>query len=127
MFDWRKYTMSWAAHLANLWRRLRRAFVPSQRKRTRFERVIVLQSGEPTPMLSPAELVLIRSGARDKWLRFVCPNACGATIMLDLSPTRRPHWTADVRPNGTISVYPSVVNKQCGAHFIVRNSEIIWI
>lgn len=115
--------MSLLRRISDFWARL----FPGK-KRHSFARVFVIQSGAATPAHpTPAEVVLIRSGTRDKWLRFSCPDGCGMAIMLDLSPTRRPHWWADLHDDGTISVYPSVVNKECGAHFIVRKSRITWV
>jgi hypothetical protein len=128
MFDRRKPTVSWKVRLANLWRGVRHALFPSRLKKLRFERVLVFQSGEATPKhLSHTDMVLIRSGTRDKWLRFACPNGCGGTVMLDLSPTRQPRWSLDMHTDGTITVYPSVVNRECGAHFLIRRNRITWI
>lgn len=97
------------------------------KKRRSFARVVVIQSGATTPHLTSADVTLIRSGTRDKWLRFACPDGCGRAITLDLSPNRRPHWSADLHDDGKISIYPSLVNKECGAHFIVRKSKITWV
>lgn len=112
-----------------LWRRLEdwRLAVPAARRRLRFDRVVVVEAGEGTPPLGAADALLVRSGARQKWLRFACPDDCGATIMLDLSPKRTPHWSVETHAGGAISVYPSVVNGRCGAHFLVRSNRIIWL
>src|SRR4051812_9198833 len=76
----------------------------SQANPSCFEHLILQQSGAVTHgRRSPWDIVLIRSGARDKWLQFACPNRCGIMITLDLSPTRTPHWSVVVNTNGTVS------------------------
>ena len=107
------------------WRSRRRS---ESQRRSRFTRVVILQSGVVTPKsYGPADVVLIRSGTYNKRLQFNCPNGCGSMVVLNLSTTRQPHWSATYHSNGTISVYPSVVNKECGAHFIIRKSYITWL
>lgn len=97
-------------------------------RRERLGEVIVAAAGSASPTyVGPTDAVLVRSGARDKWLRFGCPDGCGETIVLDLSPTRRPHWSVDLHSEGTISVYPSVVNRACSAHFLIRRNRIVWV
>lgn len=115
----------------NAWNQLVQQFArtaPTQQQRSRFARAIIVQSGKGSKVWpTGTDVVLTRSGTRHKWLRFGCPNGCGTMITLDLSPTRSPRWSVVLHAKGTISVYPSVVNKECGAHFIVRESRIIWL
>ncbi|HET8630055.1 MAG TPA: DUF6527 family protein [Thermomicrobiales bacterium] len=115
--------MSLRSWFAAVWKR----FFPPRRQ-SAFTRVIIAESGRRSqPAVAPGEALLIRSGARDKWLRFACPDRCGAMIMLDLSPTRRPHWSIELSDEGKLSVFPSVVNRECGAHFVVREGRIVWL
>ncbi len=103
-------------------------WLPFRRRRSRFARVIVTQSGaELSVRPGPADVVLIQGGTRDKWLEFACPNRCGTMIRLNLSAARESHWSVDRHEDGTISVHPSVIHDGCGAHFIVRRSQITWV
>ncbi len=114
---------------SRLWHRIAawRTTLPATRRRSRLNRIVVVEAGESTPTLGAADALLVRSGMRQKWLRFACPDGCGETIMLDLSPKRSPHWTVEGHASGAISVYPSVVNGRCGAHFLVRSNRIVWL
>lgn len=100
---------------------------PAAHRLTRFRRIVIVEAGESTPALDATDALLVRSGARQKRLRFACPDGCGETITLDLSPTRYPHWSVEMHGSGAISVYPSVVNKRCGAHFLIRGNNIVWL
>src|SRR4051812_8737828 len=112
-----------------LWRRLARLRLwprPMRGKRTRFDQVVITEAGTGTPTrINQYDVELVRSGTRDKRLRFACPNDCGEMIVLDLSSTRRPHWQVDLHEDGTVSAFPSVVNQACGAHFLIRGNRII--
>lgn len=113
------------------WRWVFRAisrWMPFRRRRSRFAHVIVAQSGQDLSVRpGPHDVVLIRGGTGDKWLEFSCPNRCGTMIRLNLSATRTPYWTVDHHEDGTLSVHPSVIHDGCGAHFIVRRSQITWV
>lgn len=98
------------------------------RRCRRIRRVVIEQSGSSSPAeVTPCDAVLVRGGSRNKWLRFDCPNRCGITIALNLSPSRRPFWHVSIGRDGTLSVHPSVVHESCGAHFWIHDNRIKWV
>lgn len=62
-----------------------------------------------------------------KWAYFKCPDGCGDTIMLSLSPNKRPSWKIKQDGRGRVSLYPSI-NKQdgCKSHFWLKKGKIKW-
>src|SRR6266496_2987932 len=113
--------------LRNLWLALWRLLF-LQRRRHYLRRIFIEQSGaEAQRPTRRSDVILVRGGDRDKWLRFACPNHCGTTISLNLSPTRSPSWRVTPHQDGTVSVHPSVIHDSCGAHFWVRHNRIEWV
>lgn len=117
--------------LSSLWHRLRDRLGRERPRRlgyAGFDRIVATTSiSESFRLAEPGVAILVRYDGHDKWLRFRCPEGCGDTIMLDLSKNRRPHWTVSLSPGGTLSVHPSIINHNCGAHFLVRENRIIWL
>lgn len=74
------------------------------------------------PLPGTDEFILIKDKDKNKWLKFICPCGCGKEITVNLmsgSP-----WRASVN-KGKISVFPSVVVKECNGHFWIRDSKFI--
>lgn len=69
---------------------------------------------------------VIRSDGIDKWCLFACPCGCGQQIALNLMKSHFPRWRVDTKRDGTFSLYPSVDSTTCGAHFLIRNSLVVW-
>ena len=69
---------------------------------------------------------VIRSHGIDKWCLFTCPCGCGQQIALNLMKSHFPRWRVDTKRDGTFSLYPSVDSTTCGAHFLIRNSQVVW-
>ncbi len=59
-------------------------------------------------------------------LRFCCPCGCGRKANLNLyqdPPPNVPKWQFDEK---TLTVTPSVNDLKCGAHYFIRNGEVVW-
>ncbi len=98
------------------------------RRREHFEGVGWCDAhADPEPYLRQHQLVLIGSGDRAKWLRFLCPCGCGEVVALNLMARHRPHWSAEHHSDGTLTVTPSVVVTTCQSHFWVRRNRITWV
>lgn len=118
------------SRVPTFWRKLRFRFHAKRTTPlgyTRFTRFLTVEStSEAIRASRPGVAVLVQSSGQDRWLRFQCPDGCGEPIMLNLSPARRPRWRIVVWRD-EISVYPSVVNFRCGAHFLIRAGKIIEV
>ena len=56
-----------------------------------------------------------------------CPCGCGDTIELNLLPQVRPCWAAEVHPDRSITLMPSVWRRNgCKSHFFVRRGKVDW-
>jgi hypothetical protein len=64
------------------------------------------------------------TGAR--WLSFRCPCGCDADVTLSLQRSHWPRWRADRHEDGSVSVYPSVHRRSCGAHFVLVRNRVVW-
>lgn len=71
-------------------------------------------------------IALIGTDGVYKWAMFRCPCGCGETLALNLMRSHSPHWRVTQHLNGTFSLAPSVDSTTCGAHFLVKNSRVIW-
>ncbi len=55
-----------------------------------------------------------------------CPCGCGDVIHMNLLPESRPRWTVEERPDGVVTLHPSVWRRKgCRSHFFVRGGEIV--
>jgi len=72
--------------------------------------------------------VLYGVGAGTPWAAaLLCPCNCGSLIQLSLLERERPHWSLSVARDGSPTLDPSVWRtKECGAHFFLRNGEVVW-
>lgn len=75
---------------------------------------------------SPGVAALVRSGNKNKWLLLMCPCGCKQQIALNLMEGHTPRWRVDIQSPNLISVHPSVDATSCGAHFWLRNGQVIW-
>lgn len=57
----------------------------------------------------------------------LCPGGCGKVLEMNLLPDAHPAWKIAEKPNGVISLRPSVWLKTgCGCHFILRDGRVRW-
>jgi hypothetical protein len=76
--------------------------------------------------MNPGVAAVVRSGDQRKWILLMCPCGCKNQIALNLMKTHTPYWRLEVRANDTFSIYPSVDSQTCGAHFWIKNGQVIW-
>src|SRR5262245_13231378 len=69
---------------------------------------------------------LVVDSGKLKWAHLLCPCGCGEILALNLMESHWPYWTASIEADGVPTLYPSVDSEKCGAHFWVREGEIIW-
>lgn len=92
-----------------------------------LDRVVQVSSLAALPARIPNhDVYLVWADHAPQWLAFTCPCPCKRRLLLPLSQTRYPHWTATT-DNGLISVWPSVDATECEAHFFVRKGSIDWV
>jgi len=59
------------------------------------------------------------------WL--YCPCGEGHLISIPTIPTGKGiAWTITGLSSGVVTMYPSILNEPCGAHFFIRDGKIIW-
>lgn len=61
-----------------------------------------------------------------KWAFFTCPCGCGELIALNLMKSAYPSWKVELSQKGLYTVSPSVDSQTCGAHFWIKNGQVIW-
>ena len=71
------------------------------------------------------DLYIVQKSGKRKWLLLMCPDHCGQRLELNLMTSQRPCWKISIR-KGKISVHPSIVVESCGAHFWLKQSDILW-
>jgi len=95
-------------------------------KTAQYKTITVIQSGEESSShLNKRDLLIVNGGEKPKWLRFKCPCGCGKEVALTLMSTHHPHWSIS-RNNGSLTVHPSVIVSDCGSHFWIKDSKVIW-
>lgn len=70
-------------------------------------------------------IYIIKSGSKNKWAVFKCPNNCGKRIEINLMKSIHPSWNLSLKKK-KVTLYPSVVMETCGAHFWIEENRVIW-
>lgn len=74
----------------------------------------------------PMDIIyIVSSGEFNKWVIFKCPNKCGKRVEVNLMESRFPRWNVTVK-KGKVSLYPSLVVVECGAHFWLFKNKVKW-
>jgi hypothetical protein len=89
--------------------------------------------GAPVYISSLAELpeelgtsiFVIGNKKKNKWVVFKCPDNCGRRVEVNLMKTKTPNWSAKIKRK-KISLSPSIIVKDCNAHFWLVESKIFW-
>lgn len=71
-------------------------------------------------------LAVVGTSGKLKWAFLKCPCGCGEILPLNLMRSHWPHWRVTQRPDGAVSLHPSVDATSCGSHFFLRNGRVIW-
>jgi len=103
----------------NLWRWL---------PRPRWRLIGLIEEADQVPRKLPNNgAILVGSTLTPKWLVFDCPCRTGHRIMLDMEPTRFPHWR--IINHGRLTVLPSIDieihERRC--HYLIIMGRTIWI
>lgn len=69
---------------------------------------------------------LVTGGGNHKWLIYMCPCGCGKQSALNLMQCYSPKWAVTLEPDGNFTVFPSVNNLVCLAHYWIKNSTVEW-
>jgi len=61
------------------------------------------------------------------FVAMICPCGCGDVLYMNLLEEKRPRWSFNTNPDGTISLKPSVFRqKGCRSHFYFRRGVVEW-
>lgn len=90
-----------------------------------YKTVTTLESFLDIPEDTGEGIFIIKSGRFYKWVIFKCPNGCGKKIEVNLMKVRIPKWKLQFIKN-KVTLYPSVVVEECGAHFWLYKNQIEW-
>ena len=103
-------------------------FAPGTRDEARRYRMKVFDDRRAAAIAArrPGVAALVRVEDNDKWCLFACPCGCDQQIALNLMKSHSPRWRVDAESDTTLSIYPSVESRTCGAHFLVRRGKVIW-
>ena len=61
-----------------------------------------------------------------KWAYLTCPCGCSELLALNLMQSHSPRWQISVQTERSFSLEPSVHSMECGAHFWLRDGQVIW-
>ena len=59
-----------------------------------------------------------------KTSRHICPCGCQQQIPL---PIRDGEWSLEIDENENFTISPSILNRECKAHYFIRNSQFIGV
>ncbi|MGW8185575.1 MAG: DUF6527 family protein [Candidatus Moraniibacteriota bacterium] len=76
--------------------------------------------------LKNRNIIIIGDKDNPKWIHLICPCGCGNKISLNLMKSYYPRWKARFNKDNTLSIFPSIDNASCGAHFWVDHSKVFW-
>lgn len=76
--------------------------------------------------INPGVAALVRGSKGYKWILMQCPCGCKQQIALNLMQSHSPHWRVEIQSHDLFSIHPSIDSTTCGAHFWVRNGQVIW-
>lgn len=95
-------------------------------KNTR-RRVLIMEGDTPPEHIKGDDFVLAREDSEDWAIAFLCPCGCKERLELALIPEVKPHWKLHMNHLNYPTLHPSVWRKTgCGAHFWVKEGEIVW-
>lgn len=96
----------------------------SKKDKPTFKNVVYVQSLADVPQKTESDIFVVSESGINKWVVFQCPNKCGKRVEVNLMRSRYPYWTVKIRKK-KVSLYPSVVVQDCGAHFWLTDSKVL--
>jgi hypothetical protein len=85
---------------------------------------LFVNSLSDVPQHTGKTIYVVGNRKKNKWVVFECPNHCGKRIEVNLMSSKYPYWTLTIKKK-KISLWPSVVVKDCGAHFYLTRNKVI--
>lgn len=93
----------------------------------RFDFLVTKQESFPQVPDADEQLILVESGAIQKWACFSCPGGCGERISLSLNPERRPCWRIATDFWQRLTLHPSMHQQnECRCHFWIKKGQVHW-
>jgi hypothetical protein len=88
---------------------------------------LVADADEVPSEIRRRRAIVVGARAPGKWLVFDCPCAERHRVMLNLDPSRTPHWTIGTAE--PLTVFPSVdaPNEAGRCHYFIRRGRIEWV
>jgi Family of unknown function (DUF6527) len=81
----------------------------------------------PQTMRHRDEAIFVWGGQYPKWLVFECPCGCANMTHINLMKSHEPHWDwSKNEADHKITLSPSILNRTCGAHYFIRDNDIVW-
>jgi hypothetical protein len=87
--------------------------------------VIELASMSDLPDILGKRLFVVGPRTMPKWLVLMCPCGCGQRLDANLSRSRRPYWSIEMR-NDRLTAWPSLAvdGDSCDCHFWLRENNV---
>lgn len=90
-----------------------------------YSKIIFVESFSSIPADTGDDIYVVRNANNYKWAVFMCPNNCGHRVEVNLMKARYPRWRLTIKKKKA-SLYPSIVVKNCGAHFWLVENGVLW-
>jgi Family of unknown function (DUF6527) len=97
-----------------------------KREKPDFTNLVYVESLADIPNQTGLTIYVVSNYGKHKWVVFECPNHCGKRVEVNLMRSRYPHWYMNIR-KGKVSLSPSIVVENCGAHFFLTKNRIIEV
>lgn len=90
-----------------------------------YKSIHFVASLSDVPSYTGDDIYIVQNKKTNKWVVFKCPNNCGRRIEVNLMKVRYPYWHLIIKRK-KVSLHPSVVVNECGAHFWLRSNGVLW-
>jgi len=90
-----------------------------------YNKTVFVNSLSDVPRNPQTDIYIVKNNDKQKWVVFACPNKCGKRIEVNLMQSRQPFWLLKMKKK-KVSLSPSIVVTDCGAHFWLRNNNVEW-
>lgn len=88
-------------------------------------KVVWVDSFSKVPKDTGTKIFVVGTTENKKWVVFMCPNGCGRRVEVNLMRSRNPNWKVTLKSN-KLSLWPSIIVDECGAHFWLEKNRIVW-
>lgn len=91
----------------------------------KYSNVILVNSTSEVPDDAKSDIYLVGIDGYYKWVMFSCPDGCGIRVEVNLMKVRKPFWHMQLK-RGKITIRPSIIVENCGAHFWLEKNTCVW-